>query len=90
MQTHLSEQELVRREKLAQLQTLGIDPYPTSLYPVTQYSTTIKNTFTDDTKDGLADVCLAEPPYELSQYGQGFFCQVAGLAWMHTDLCSQR
>ena len=28
MSTHLSEQEIIRREKLQQLQALGIDPYP--------------------------------------------------------------
>jgi lysyl-tRNA synthetase class 2 len=31
---NLSEQELIRREKLAELQKLGIDAYPAPLYPV--------------------------------------------------------
>ena len=39
---HLSEQENIRREKLAELQKLGIDPYPAPLYPVNAYSTSIK------------------------------------------------
>ena len=30
----LSEQELVRREKLSKLRELGIDPYPAELYPL--------------------------------------------------------
>ena len=30
----LSEQELVRREKLNRLIELGIDPYPAALFPV--------------------------------------------------------
>ena len=32
--THLSEQEIIRREKLEELKGLGIDAYPASLYPV--------------------------------------------------------
>jgi hypothetical protein len=31
---HLSEQEIIRRDKLKELQQLGIDPYPAALYPV--------------------------------------------------------
>ena len=30
----LSEQEVVRREKLARLRKMGIDPYPADLYPL--------------------------------------------------------
>jgi len=38
----LSEQELIRREKLAKLRELGIDPYPAALYPVDTTSKSIK------------------------------------------------
>jgi lysyl-tRNA synthetase, class II len=31
---HLSDQEIIRRDKLKQLQSLGIDPYPAPIYPV--------------------------------------------------------
>ena len=41
----LSEQELVRREKLAKLRELGINPYPADLYPVTHTSKQIKAHF---------------------------------------------
>ena len=41
----LSEQELVRREKLAQITALGIDPYPAAAYPVDHTSTSIKEKF---------------------------------------------
>ena len=34
----LSEQEIIRREKLAHLQSMGIDPYPAPLFPVSHYS----------------------------------------------------
>ncbi|MFD2725404.1 lysine--tRNA ligase [Hyunsoonleella rubra] len=41
----LSEQELVRRDKLAKLRALGINPYPADLYPVKQTTTDIKSDF---------------------------------------------
>jgi lysyl-tRNA synthetase class 2 len=44
----LSEQEIVRREKLTKLREMGIDPYPAALYPVNTTSKSIK----DDFKDG--------------------------------------
>ena len=43
----LSEQEQVRREKLEKIKSLGIDPYPADLFPVSHYSSEIKNTFED-------------------------------------------
>ena len=44
----LSEQELVRREKLKKIKELGIEPYPAELYPVSNYSADIKNEFKID------------------------------------------
>jgi len=41
----LSEQELVRREKLHKLRELGINPYPADLYPVTHTSKQVKEQF---------------------------------------------
>jgi len=41
----LSEQELVRREKLVKLRNLGINPYPADLFPVDSNSTEIKENF---------------------------------------------
>jgi len=43
--SQLSEQELVRREKLAKLRDLGINPYPADLYPVKDTSKSIKTGF---------------------------------------------
>ena len=43
----LSEQELVRREKLAKLRAIGINPYPADLYPVTHNSMAIKTNFNE-------------------------------------------
>ena len=41
----LSEQELVRREKLAKLRELGIDPYPAAAFDVSHYATTVIEQF---------------------------------------------
>jgi lysyl-tRNA synthetase class 2 len=41
----LSEQELVRREKLAKLRELGIDPYPAAAFDVSHYATTLSEKF---------------------------------------------
>ncbi|NAY92240.1 lysine--tRNA ligase [Muricauda sp. JGD-17] len=43
----LSEQEIVRREKLTKLRALGINPYPAALYPVDATSKSIKDNFED-------------------------------------------
>ena len=41
----LSEQELIRRDKLQKLRELGINPYPANLYPVNHTSKQVKETF---------------------------------------------
>lgn len=74
MQTpHLSEQELVRREKLAELQKLGIDPYPAPLYPVNSFSTIIKSQYSDERKEEFADVCLAGRIMSVRDMGKASF-----------------
>ena len=50
----LSEQEQVRREKLEKIKSLGINPYPAELFPVSDYSSDIKNDFKENTKVVLA------------------------------------
>jgi lysyl-tRNA synthetase class 2 len=57
-ETHLSEQEIIRREKLKQLQAIGIDAYPAALYPVTHHSTTAKEQYTAGNNEAF-DVCVA-------------------------------
>ncbi|GAA4892875.1 lysine--tRNA ligase [Flaviramulus aquimarinus] len=43
--SQLSEQELVRREKLVKLRELGINPYPADLYPLNYTSKQVKDQF---------------------------------------------
>ena len=44
----LSEQEIVRRNSLAELRKMGIEPYPAEEYVVTGYTKEIKENFKDD------------------------------------------
>ena len=46
----LSEQEIIRREKLSKLKELGINPYPANLFPVDHTSKQIKDTFEEGKK----------------------------------------
>ena len=46
----LSEQEIVRREKLTKLRELGINPYPADLFPVDHTSKQVKDTFAEGKK----------------------------------------
>ncbi|WP_378186646.1 lysine--tRNA ligase [Aquimarina sp. W85] len=46
----LSEQELVRRDKLKTLREMGINPYPAALYPIDHTSKSIKQDFEEGKK----------------------------------------
>ncbi|NHM00862.1 lysine--tRNA ligase [Flavobacterium difficile] len=50
----LSEQEIIRREKLQALRNLGINPYPADLYPVKHTSKKIKENFEEGKKVVIA------------------------------------
>lgn len=50
----LSEQELVRREKLKSLRKLGIDPYPADLFPVNSVAEEIKEGFVENKRVTVA------------------------------------
>src|SRR5436190_19099828 len=74
----LSEQEQIRREKLAELIIMGIEPYPASLYPVNSYAASIKENFTEEKKAdpiaiGFADVCVAGRIMSVRDMGKANF-----------------
>jgi len=50
----LSEQEVVRREKLEKLREMGINPYPADLFPIDSNSKEIKSDFAEDKKVVIA------------------------------------
>ncbi|MBK9570947.1 MAG: lysine--tRNA ligase [Chitinophagaceae bacterium] len=71
---HLSEQEQLRREKLAELIMMGIEPYPASLFPVNSNSVYIKENYTEATKERFADICLAGRVMSVRDMGKANFC----------------
>ncbi len=54
----LSEQEIIRRESLAKLRELGIEPYPAPLYPVNTSTKEILEGY-DPEKGNFNEVCIA-------------------------------
>jgi lysyl-tRNA synthetase class 2 len=70
---NLSEQEQIRREKLAEMIMMGIDPYPAVLYPVNNNSVFIKETFTEEKKDEFAETCLAGRIMSVRDMGKANF-----------------
>jgi lysyl-tRNA synthetase class 2 len=76
MQTTLSEQEIVRREKLSRLQEAGIDPYPAPLYPVSHFSADIKADFKEEEKEAFSKVCVAGRIVSINDKGKVFFIKI--------------
>jgi lysyl-tRNA synthetase class 2 len=68
MSHSLSEQEIIRREKLQALEAAGINPYPAPLYPITHYSTDIKEQF--------ASVCVAGRIMSVNDKGKVLFIKI--------------
>ena len=74
---NLSEQEIIRREKLSELAKLCIDPYPAALYPVNTSAAFIKNNYKGDgNKSDFADVCLAGRIMGIRDMGKASFAQL--------------
>ncbi len=73
---HLSEQEIIRRDKLKQLQDLGVDPYPAPLYPITHHSTDIKESFSEETAADFSNVCVAGRIMSINDKGKVFFIKI--------------
>lgn len=70
----LSEQEVIRRQKLKELQQLGIDPYPAPLYPVNTSSAYIKENYKgEENKSDFASVCLAGRIMSVRDMGKASF-----------------
>ncbi|HLX92891.1 MAG TPA: lysine--tRNA ligase [Puia sp.] len=71
---NLSEQEIIRREKLAELQQLGVNAYPAPLYPVNTTAATIKASYRgEENKADFADVCLAGRIMSIRDMGKASF-----------------
>lgn len=73
---HLPEQERLRREKLAELIIMGIEPYPAPLYPVNSNSAYIKKNYSEEAKDQFADVCVAGRVMSIRDMGKANFAVI--------------
>lgn len=72
--SHLSEQEVIRREKLSRLRELGIEPYPAALFPVNTTASDIRNGYRPGENDGVfSDVCLAGRIMSIRDMGKACF-----------------
>jgi lysyl-tRNA synthetase class 2 len=72
----LSEQELIRREKLTELTAMGINAYPAPSFPVTHYSTAIKAGFNEEHKEAYKDVCIAGRIMSIRDMGKACFAVI--------------
>jgi lysyl-tRNA synthetase class 2 len=76
MQATLSEQEVVRREKLKELQDLGIDPYPAPLFEVTHTASQIKEHYTDEKQEEYKHVSIAGRIMSVRDMGKANFAVI--------------
>ena len=71
---HLSDQEIIRRDKLKQLQALGIDPYPALQYPVNITAAYIKENYKGESNsDQFKDVSIAGRIMGIRDMGKASF-----------------
>lgn len=70
---HLSEQEQLRREKLAELIMMGIEPYPAPLFPVNTFSIDVKEKYTDENAATFTDCYLAGRIMSVRDMGKANF-----------------
>ncbi|HEY9361858.1 MAG TPA: lysine--tRNA ligase, partial [Chitinophagaceae bacterium] len=74
---HLSEQEIIRREKLQELTKLGIDAYPAELFPVNTSAAFIKENYKgEENKADFADVCIAGRIMSIRVMGKASFASL--------------
>jgi lysyl-tRNA synthetase, class II len=74
---HLSEQEVIRRKKLAALQEMGVEAYPAATYPVNAMAATIKAGYKEtENKDQFGDVTLAGRIMSIRDMGKASFAVI--------------
>ena len=74
--TPLSEQEIIRREKMQELEKLGINPYPAEEFPVNNTAANLKALYSEETKDQFQDVCLAGRIMAIRDMGKAAFVKI--------------
>src|SRR5436190_884812 len=74
--SELSEQEILRRHKLQEIEKLGIDPYPAALYPVTHQALEIKTKFSPENAEEYSTVCVAGRIMSIRDMGKACFAAI--------------
>src|SRR5450432_2109658 len=72
----LSEQEVIRREKLKSLAEMGIDAYPAAAYPVNIHAAYIKSNYNEENKTAFESVCLAGRIMSIRDMGKASFAVI--------------
>ena len=72
----LSEQEQIRRNSLAELYKLGINPYPQAAFPVNVFTTDILEQFDDNNSEQFQEVTLAGRIMSRRIMGAASFCEL--------------
>ncbi len=70
MSQHLSDQEIQRREALTELRQAGIEPFPAALFPVDNYSATIKQDFEEGQKVVIAGRLMRKKVQGKASFGE--------------------
>src|SRR5450432_4230024 len=76
MSQSLSEQEIIRREKLKSLREMGIDAYPAAAYPVNAHAADIKSNYREENKADFEAVCLAGRLMSIRDMGKASFAVI--------------
>jgi len=76
MQSTYSEQEILRREKLAELIRLGIDPYPAAEFPITHTTEAIKQNFSEEHQEEFRKVSIAGRLMSVRDMGKANFAVI--------------
>ena len=70
----LSEQEITRRNNLAEIKNMGIDPYPAEEYPTNAFSVNLRENFQDDAPQQM--VCIAGRIMSKRIMGKASFAEI--------------
>ncbi len=72
----LSEQEIIRREKLVEIKALGIDPFPAAEFNVNHSAKQILNTYTDETQSAFTSINIAGRLMSMRDMGKACFASL--------------
>ncbi|MFZ5552635.1 MAG: lysine--tRNA ligase [Bacteroidota bacterium] len=75
MVQELNDQEIIRRNKLAELRQMGIDPYPAEEFPVTHHSADVLAAFEPE-KPGFENVVMAGRIMSIQPKGKVTFAKI--------------